>query len=162
MTKKRKEEIKKVSDRVVKWVGSPDSLALHTIFFTIMIALAFSYVGFEKIMLVLTTIVSLEAIYLSILIQMTVNKQAKELEDVSGDIDEIQEDVDEIQKDVDEIQEDVEEIQKEDIKEKDTEIIIKNNRVTLEKIENGLGKLIEEVIDLKKNYKKIEDQISEE
>lgn len=170
MTKKRKEKIKKVSDKVVKWIGSPDSLALHTIFFTIMIVLAFSDVlGFDKVMLVLTTIVSLEAIYLSILIQMTVNKHSAELEDVSEDIDEIQEDVDEIQedvdeiqKDVDEIQEDVEEIQKEDVKEKSAETVLENNRATLNKIEDNLGKLIEEVIDLKKNYKKIESQISEE
>ena len=72
--------------------------------------------GFSSsdILLVLTTIVSLEAIYLSIFIQMTVNKHAEELEEVSEDIEEIQEDVDEIQKDVDEIQEDVEEIQAEE------------------------------------------------
>jgi len=68
-------------------------------------------------LLVLTTIVSLEAIYLAIFIQMTVNRQVRELAEVSGDVEDIQEnleeisqDVDEIQKDVDEIQEDVEEI----------------------------------------------------
>ena len=43
--------------------------------------------------------------------------------------------MDEIQKDVDEIQEDVDEIQKEEIKEKDTGIIVKSNRITLTKIE---------------------------
>lgn len=151
MTKKRrKEEVRKISNKLIKWVGSPNSLAVHTIFFAIMVFLAFSDIGFDKVMLVLTTIVSLEAIYLSIFIQMTVNKHSEELEDVSEDIDEIQEDVDEIQKDVDEIQEDVEEIQKEDIKEKDTETIIKSNRITLTKIEDDLGRLVEEIIELKK------------
>ena len=112
--------IEKASDKLVKWIGSPYSLVFHTIFFVIMMALAFSNFGFDKILLVLTTIVSLEAIYLSIFIQMTVNKHGKELEEVSDDIEEIQEDVDEIQKDVDEIQEDVDEIQEEDTKEKET------------------------------------------
>src|SRR3989344_5054930 len=65
----------------------------------------------SNILLILTTVVSLEAIYLSIFIQMSVNRHSQELEEVSEGIEEIQEDVDEIQKDVDEIQEDVEEIQ---------------------------------------------------
>jgi uncharacterized protein YoxC len=148
--KERRAKIKKISDRLVKWIGSLDSLALHTIFFIVMIFLAFSDIGFDKVMLVLTTIVSLEAIYLSIFIQMTVNKHSEELEDVSENIDEIQEDVDEIQKDVDEIQEDVDEIQKEEIKEKDTGIIVKSNRITLTKIEEDLGRLVEEITELKK------------
>ena len=85
--KERRAKIKKISDRLVKWIGSLDSLALHTIFFIVMIFLAFSDIGFDKVMLVLTTIVSLEAIYLSIFIQMTVNKHSEELEDVSENID---------------------------------------------------------------------------
>ncbi|MFA6325036.1 MAG: hypothetical protein WCX46_02300 [Candidatus Paceibacterota bacterium] len=151
-------KIRKASDKFVRWIGSPYSLLVHTIFFAVMITLAFSDIGFDKIMLVLTTIVSLEAIYLSIFIQMTVNKHTEELEDVSEDIDEIQEDVDEIQKDVDEIQEDFEEIQKEEDEEDDeTEKIIISNRNTLTSIEDNLGKLVEEVIALKKEYKKSEE-----
>ena len=149
MTKKRKARIRKASNTLVKWIGSTESLILHTLFFGIMIFLAFSKFGFDKIMLVLTTIVSLEAIYLSIFIQMTVNKHGEELEEVSGDIDEIQEDIDEIQEDVDEIQEDVEEIQGET--EDDHQAVnLKSNRVILNQIEDNLGKLIEEVIALKK------------
>ena len=79
-----------------------------------MLGLIFFDIDADKIMLLLTTIVSLEAIYLSIFIQMTVNKHTEELEGVSVDIDEIQEDVDEIQKDVEEIQKDVDEIAEED------------------------------------------------
>jgi peptidoglycan hydrolase CwlO-like protein len=78
-----------------------------------MLSLRFFGVSSSDVLLILTTIVSLEAIYLSIFIQMTVNQHAEELEEVSEDIEEIQEDVDEIQKDVDEIQEDVEDIQEE-------------------------------------------------
>ncbi len=99
------------SKKLTHWIGSPQSIIFHTIFFVIIFGLRFFGFSSEDVLLILTTIVSLEAIYLSIFIQMTVNKQAKELEEVSEDIEEIQEDVDEIQKDVDEIQEDVEEIQ---------------------------------------------------
>lgn len=74
-----------------------------------MLLLAFTTnIGFDKILLILTTLVSLEAIYLSIFIQMTVNKHSEELEEVSEDIEEIQEDVDEIQENIEDIQEDVE------------------------------------------------------
>lgn len=65
----------------------------------------------DLMLLALTTIVSLEAIYLAIFIQMTVNRQAIELAEVSEDVEDIQEDIEEIQEDVGEIQEDVEEIQ---------------------------------------------------
>jgi uncharacterized protein YoxC len=143
--KKNQQKIGRVSGKFIKWIGSPNSLFVHTIFFLIMIILAFSDVGFDKVMLVLTTIVSLEAIYLSIFIQMTVNKHSEELEEVSEDIDEIQEDVDEIQKDVDEIQKDVDEIQEdvEDIEEDKPKIIF-------EKIEKNLQDLMVEISELKK------------
>ena len=86
---------------------------IHTIFFIAIFCLRFLGISASDILLILTTIVSLEAIYLAIFIQMTVNKHSEELEEVSEDIGEIQEDVEEIQKDVDEIQEDVEDIQEE-------------------------------------------------
>ena len=138
MSKERKQRIGKISNSFIKWIGSPSSLFVHTIFFTVMIFLAFSDIGFDKVMLVLTTIVSLEAIYLSIFIQMTVNKHGEELEDVSLDIDEIQEDVDEIQKDVDEIQEDVEDIEED------------KPQIIFEKIEKNLQDLMAEISELKK------------
>lgn len=152
--KERKIKIRKASDKLVKWIGSPNSLFLHTVFFAVMVGLALTDADFDKIMLILTTIVSLEAIYLSIFIQMTVNRHAEELEEVSEDIEEIQEDVEEIQKDVDEIQEDVDEIQEdvEEIQEEDEieEIEQKKDDELMQKIEDSLGKLIEEVVELKK------------
>ena len=144
MNKEYKQKIGRVSSRFIRWIGSQNSLVVHTIFFIVMIALAFSNIGFDKVMLVLTTIVSLEAIYLSIFIQMTVNRHGEELEEVSEDIDEIQKDVDEIQEDVDEIQKDVDEIQEdvEDIEEKKPKVIF-------EKIEKNLQDLIKEIAELK-------------
>jgi uncharacterized membrane protein len=153
MTKKDKKQKRlNLSNKLIEWIGSTSSLFVHTIFFGIMIILAFSNIGFDKVMLVLTTIVSLEAIYLSIFIQMTVNRHAEELEEVSEDIDEIQEDVDEIQKDVDEIQEDVDEIQKDvdEIQEDVEDIEEEKPKIIFEKIEKNLQDLMAEISELKK------------
>jgi len=48
----------------------------------------------------------LEAIYLSIFIQMSVNIQAQKLQTLQENVEDIQEDVEDIQEDVQEIQED--------------------------------------------------------
>ena len=99
------------SKKVTDWIGSVSSLVIHTIFFIAIFLLRFWGFTSDEVLLILTTIVSLEAIYLSIFLQLTVNEHGRELEEVSENIEEIQGDVDEIQKDVDEIQEDVDEIQ---------------------------------------------------
>lgn len=98
-------------------------------------------------LLVLTTLVSLEAIYLSIFIQMSVNKNTADIEviqedvediqeyveDIQEDIEGIQEDVEDIQEDVEDIQEDVEEIQEhvEDIQEEIEETADENTALTI-------------------------------
>ena len=96
---------------VTKAVGSIWSVIIHTIFIIGAFLLVFFGFPLDRVLLVLTTILSLEAIYLSIFIQMSVNFQAKALANVEEDIDEIQEDVEEIQEDMEGIAEDVEEIQ---------------------------------------------------
>lgn len=98
-------------ERLTSWIGSIPSLLAHTIAFASAFLVAlFGYAPWDMVLLVVTTVVSLEAIYLAIFIQMTVNRQARELHDVSEDVEEIQEEVEEISKDVEEISEDVEEI----------------------------------------------------
>jgi len=112
--------------------------------------------------------VSLEAIYFSIFIQMTVNRATESIEEVSEDVEEIQEEVEEISEDVEDISEDVEEVQ-EDVKEigEDVEEISKDvdkiqedavlddridekqNQV-LENIEVQLQKLLRDIETLKK------------
>lgn len=129
----------KMADSVISWIGSTASLVFHTLLFiTSFLLPLFKVVDFEEMLLVLTTIVSLEAIYLSIFIQMSVNKSNKHIEVIKEDVNEIQEDIDEIQEDIDEIQEDIDEIQ-EDIdeiaddededehKEKAQKVILKSN-----------------------------------
>ncbi|HWQ59651.1 MAG TPA: DUF948 domain-containing protein [Candidatus Fimivivens sp.] len=99
--------------RAIRSVGSIPSLVVHTVLFVGIFALQFVGFGYDQIMLILTTIVSLEAIYLSIFIQMSVNRQAKHIEEVREDVEDISEDVEEISKDIDTIQEDVKEISEE-------------------------------------------------
>lgn len=101
---------------VTRAVGSVWSLIIHTIIFIASFSLVFFGIRFELVLLALTTALSLEAIYLSIFIQLSVNHQARALANVEKDIDEIQEDVEEIAEDVEDIAEDVEEMQ-EDIDE---------------------------------------------
>ncbi|HBR11655.1 Uncharacterized membrane protein [Epilithonimonas bovis DSM 19482] len=109
--------LEKIANGIIWWVGSIPSLVLHTIFFIVSFALpVFGLVDFDKMLLVLTTVVSLEAIYLAIFIQMSVNKSSEHIEDLKDDVNEIQEDIDEIQEDIEDISEDIDEIQ-EDIEE---------------------------------------------
>src|SRR5258708_2650075 len=96
---------------VTRGIGSPTSIIIHTvIFITSFLAAFVGWIAWPTMLLVLTTIVSLEAIYLSIFIQMTINYTTEELEDIGEDVEEMQVDIGEIQEDIEEVQEDVEEI----------------------------------------------------
>ncbi len=118
MTKleRRKIKLEKTADKATRWIGSTRSLIVHTVLFALAFSLPLFGIGLDRVLLVLTTILSLEAIYLAIFIQMSVNKNTKDIEIIQEDVEEIQEDVEEIEKDVDEIQKDVDEIQ-EDVEE---------------------------------------------
>lgn len=135
---------------VTHWVGSPASIVTHTILFILSFASAAAgWVSFDRMLLVLTTIVSLEAIYLAIFIQMTLNITNEAVEDISEDVDEIQEDIDEIQEDVDEIQEDVDELQ-EDVEEiteddKADDAREAEHQKTLADIQSDLRRLMEDI-----------------
>ncbi len=171
LTKKSEATLGHAAANATRWIGSTRSLIIHTILFAGAFSLVFFGFEFDKILLVVTTIVSLEAIYLSIFIQISVNNQAKHLEEVAEDVGEIQEDVEGIEKDIDEIQEDVDEIQEdvegiekdideiqedvdeiqEDVSEEDEEeTIIKQDEAMLSRIENTLQILIKDIEDLKK------------
>jgi uncharacterized protein YoxC len=159
---------KTVVEKVISGVGSIPSLIVHTILFTgSFITALLHFVPWDIMLLTLTTIVSLEAIYLAIFIQMTVNRQSRDLaevsedvEDIQEDIEEISQDVDEIQKDVDEIQEDVEEITEdvgeiqEDVEEitEETEEISheKMQTVALEQLTQDVRRVLADLEQLKK------------
>jgi len=143
---------------VTRWVGSPASIVIHTVLFAAsFLAVAFDAIEFDRMLLILTTIVSLEAIYLAIFIQMTINYQSQAIAEVEHDIDEIQEDVedisediDEIQEDVDELQEDVEEMTEEEETEEAAEARRKSEqKQTLNDIQTNLKRLVDDVEKLK-------------
>lgn len=131
-------------EKVSKSIGSIWSLYIHTAIFLLSFLLIILGVSTEEVLLTLTTLVSLEAIYLSIFIQMAVNKNTESLEEVEEDLDEIQEDIDEIQEDVEEIEEDVDEIEEGDTK-REKEV---NDKFT--KIDNQLNLILEEIKNIRK------------
>lgn len=105
--------LEKVSIKLTNWVGTPGSIVVHTLLFIGIFSLGFFGFTIDKILLILTTAVSLEAIYLSIFIQMTVNRQGESIEDIEEDIEDIQEDVEDLSEDVEDIGEDIDKIQDE-------------------------------------------------
>ncbi len=125
MPKKHDTEQEPLAERFIsgatKWLGSTTSLIVHTVFFVACFVLILMGFSFEKVLLTLTTAVSLEAIYLALFIQMSVNRTTESLEaveeelaEIEEDVQEIHEDVAEIEKDIDEIQEDIDEIEKDE------------------------------------------------
>ena len=152
MTMKKLEAI---SEKLTGYIGTPVSIIIHSILFVGIFSLKFIGYSVDQILLILTTLVSLESIYLSIFIQMSVNRTSKALEGVEKDIDEIQEDVDEIQDDVDEIQEDVDEIQ-EDVEELSEEDEEEEDEVikTIKDIEQRLTLLHKEIVEINEKNNK--------
>ncbi len=155
--------MERMADIATRWIGSTASLIVHTLLFIIAFTLpALQVVNFDKMLLTLTTIVSLEAIYLAIFIQMSVNKNSLDIENIQEDVEEIQEDIEEIQEDVEEMQEDVEEIQ-EDVEELQEDLVEEKEETDtlapppssppgrLSQIEHLLSELQKEIALLKKN-----------
>ena len=154
LNKNKQKKIDKMIELFIKWIGSFSSLIVHTFFFSLCLAAGIIFGYWEAILLVLTTVVSLEAIYLAIFIQMSINRNTESLQAVEKDIDEIQEDVEELQEDVDKvqegvegIQEDVEELQEDD-KEEETEDA--QNRKLLKDIQDHLLRIGNDLEQLKK------------
>lgn len=138
--KKRNQVIESLSHKATHWIGTTDSIIIHTILFTGIFLLKFLKIPFDSILLVLTTAVSLEAIYLAIFIQMTVNRHTQSLEDVEEDIEEIQEDVKDLGDDLEEIQE----------SEEEEEVQDKRTKTALNRIETDLQRLLRDIEALKK------------
>ena len=84
--------LEKISLGITKWIGTPYSVIFHTILFLTIPSLGlFGLVDLRFVLLIFTTWLSIEAIYLSIFIQMSVNRATESLEEVEEDIEDIQE-----------------------------------------------------------------------
>jgi biopolymer transport protein ExbB/TolQ len=150
MVKKKRQpnaKLEQLSIAFTNWIGTTQSLIVHTIFFLGSLFLAAFGVNTDQVLLILTTVVSLEAIYLSIFIQMTVNRNTKSLEEVEADIDEIQEDVEGLEEDVEEISTDIDEIQAEDEEEEAQEV---KDAKALDSIRLQLQRLQKDLDNIKK------------
>lgn len=134
---------------VTRGIGSISSVVIHTLLFAGAFVIILLGVNFEQVLLVLTTIVSLEAIYLSIFIQISVNYQGRALASVEKEIDEIAEDVGDIQENVEEMQEDVEGIA-EDVEEISHDV---------EEIQEDMEDIAEDVEDIQENIDEMQDEI---
>ncbi len=168
----RAQKLEQTAVAATRWIGSTKSLLVHTALFLAAFIIPLFGVPFDRVLLVLTTLLSLEAIYLAIFIQMSVNKNSADIQEIQDDVEDIQENIEEIQEDVEEIGEDVEEIQKdvdeiqenvdeiqEDIEEieeeherdnKEDEKIEKKEFEALAAIQDILTKLQKEIEQLKK------------
>lgn len=168
---KKKSKNKRLEELAIKatfWIGTPASIVVHTILFIISFALYFVGVPLDEILLVVTTIVSLEAIYLALFIQLSVNKNTQSLEEVEEDIEEIAEDVEgiegdveglegnfkrmrqnmkELEEDIEEISEDVDKIADEDASEE--ELIHLQSNKSLKNIEKEILTLSTGILALK-------------
>lgn len=156
--KKKLITIDYISVYITEWMGSVHSIIIHTVMFIGIFFLYFIGFKIDKIMLILTTAVSLEAIYLSLFIQMTVNRHSQSLKGVEEDIDEIAEDVQEVQTsvedieaDVDEISSDIDDIQADEKTEEGTKT---NEEKMLEDLQKNISSILE-------HTKKLEREISE-
>ena len=162
-----KEKIAKIkngqaTDAFIKWIGSLSSLIVHTLLFLLCFVAGLIFGHWDQILLILTTVVSLEAIYLAIFIQMSINRNteslqavekdieeiAEDVEDIAEDVEDIAEDVEDIQEDVDEIAEDVEELNEEDEEEETQE---EHDRRLLKDIQENMVKISQDLEQLKKN-----------
>ena len=145
--------IEHFSVKATRWIGSVESLIVHTCLFASAFWFLLFDVSIDQILLVLTTILSFEAIYLSIFIQMSVNRHENALkvvgddvaeiqEDITGieaDIEEIQEDVWDISEDIEEITENIEEIREEDPGETVQRESSESSRKNIEKYDSEVG-----------------------
>lgn len=130
---------------VTRAVGSIWSIGIHTVIFVGAFTLILFGFNVDRVLLVLTTVLSLEAIYLSLFIQLSVNHQAKALASVEKDIDEIAEDVEEMQEDMEGIAEDVEEIAED-----------------VEEINKDIDEIQEDVEEIQEDVEEIQEDYSEE
>jgi low affinity Fe/Cu permease len=97
MNQKRKQIMRQSASSITKWIGSVTSVVLHTILFVVSFLLPyFGVITFDRMLSVVTNIVSLEAIYLSIFIQMSINLNNENIETLQEDIGEISENIEEI------------------------------------------------------------------
>jgi len=150
MKNDKKTALDAISDTVIVWVGTTQSIIIHTILFILFFAAHWIFgISYDLILLILTTVVSLEAIYLAIFIQRSVNQQANRLDDVEESLDDVEESLDDVEENLDDVEESIDAV--EDHLATDAQLADKNHH---KKLDKTLDQIIDELKDLKT---KIED-----
>ncbi len=159
--------MEKSAASITRWVGSGASVIFHTVLFIISFALPLlELVSFERMLLFLTTIVSLEAIYLSIFIQMSINMNNQNIEIIQEDIEELGEDIEELGEDIEELGTDIEELGT-DIEElgEDIEEIQKDVDelgTDIEELGEDIEELGEDIEEIQKDVDEIQEEFEED
>jgi septal ring factor EnvC (AmiA/AmiB activator) len=159
---RQKRIVEKGASNVTRWVGSTSSVLLHTALFVVSFILPYiGVVPFERMLLVLTTIVSLEAIYLSIFIQMSINMNNQNIEIIQEDIEELGEDIEELGEDIEELGENIEEIS-DDIEEISGDI--EELGEDIEEIQKDVDEIQEDVVEIQEetNEEQVDDKKEKE
>lgn len=82
-------KIDALANKISNWIGSTVSLILHTLFFVFtFVPLIFGF-SIQTVLLCLTTVLSLEAIYLSLFIQRTMNIQSHKITEEFQELEEV-------------------------------------------------------------------------
>lgn len=102
--------LRKIQDLILiipNHIGTTKSVIIHTILFCGIYSMLFFGWSLDSVNLILTTMVSLEAIYLSIFIQLSMNRTEKNIqvfhEDVKQEFDEIDHNLEELEDDMDKL-----------------------------------------------------------
>lgn len=142
--KKKRFTLEDLSEKMTNSIGTTTSIVVHTLLFIGIFSLRIFGIQTEDILLILTTAVSLEAIYLAIFIQMSVNRTSISLASVEEDIDDIQEDVDDIQEDVDSLEVNIKEISEDYIDDSDEVTmvsVLKDMELRLKELQRDISAL---------------------
>jgi len=137
----KKKFLDRISDLIIEWIGSTSSIIIHSvIFFITLISHWIFHFNFDNVLLVLTTVVSLEAIYLSIFIQRSVNQHSTRLEEVEESLDGVEESLDDVEQSIDDVEESLDDVE-ESLSTKNTSI----KRPDSDRIEKLLKDLLKEL-----------------
>ncbi len=83
---KKPDKLQRAALNITHWIGSPQSILIHTTLFVIGFStVLLNVLPLDTLLLILNTIVSLEAIYLALFIQLTVNYTTETIEEVGFD-----------------------------------------------------------------------------
>ena len=159
MVKVKKQKMN-IDEKITGAMGSMKSIIFHTILFILFLTLPLiTDLTYDSVLLILTTIVSLEAIYLALFIQISINRQSKALDEVSDDIEEIQEDMEEVSDDVQELNKSVDEIEK-DMSEIQEDVEEINQSV--DEIEKDVEEISDDVEGIAEDVEEIQEEVDEE